>query len=147
MMKLQNMIIALMTTVMIVCCQQKQKTGQAIQEALQAAMDESIENSGAIGVSAAVIFPDGKMWQGASGISHEGVPITTDMLFDIASIQKNFQAALALKLVEEGLIALDDPLEKWFPPYPNINGKITVRQVLNLTSGIDNFVEDPKSPF
>ena len=146
-MKLQNMIIALMTTVMIVCCQQKQKTGQAIQEALQAAMDESIENSGAIGVSAAVIFPDGKMWQGASGISHEGVPITTDMLFDIASIQKNFQAALALKLVEEGLIALDDPLEKWFPPYPNINGKITVRQVLNLTSGIDNFVEDPKSPF
>ncbi len=136
-----------MIVAMLVGCQQNQKTGRSIQEALQAAMDESIKNSGAIGVSAAVIFPDGKLWQGASGISHEGVPVTTDLLFDIGSIAKNFQATLALKLVEEGLIALDDPLEKWFPPYPNINGKITIRQVLSLTSGIDNLVEDPNSPF
>jgi len=110
-------------------------------------MDASIEKSGAIGVSAAVIFPDGQLWKGASGISHEGVPLTSEMLFDIASMQKNFQAALALKLVEEGLISLEDPLKKWFPPHPNISGKITIRQILNLTSGIDNFVEDSNSPF
>jgi len=132
---------------MIVFCQQNQKTGMEIHEALQAAMDKSLENSGAIGVSAAVIFPDGQIWQGASGISHEGVPVTTDMLFDIGSIEKNFQSALALKLVEEGLITLDDPLEKWFPPYPHINGKITIRQLLNMTSGLDKIVEDPNSPF
>jgi D-alanyl-D-alanine carboxypeptidase len=106
-----------------------------------------MKNSGAVGVSAAVIFPDGHLWKGASGISHEGVSLSTDMLFDIGSIAKNFQAALALKLVEDGLISLDDPLEKWFPPYPNIDGKITIRQVLNLTSGIDNIVEDSNSPF
>lgn len=147
MMKLLNLIMAIVTAVMCVSCRQNQKTSKNIHEALQAAMDESIKNSGAIGVSAAIIFPDGQLWQGASGISHEGVPITTDMLFDIASIEKNFQAALALKLVEEGLIALDDPLEKWFSPYPNINGKITIRQILSLTSGIDNFVEDANSPF
>ncbi len=146
-MKFQNLIIALVSVALIVCCQKSPKTDRPINEALQAAMDESIEKSGAIGVSAAVIFPDGEMWEGASGISHEGVPVTTDMLLDIGSIAKNFQATLALKLVEEGLIALDDQLEKWFPPYPNINGKITIRQVLNLTSGIDNLIEDPNSPF
>jgi D-alanyl-D-alanine carboxypeptidase len=69
------------------------------------------------------------------------------MLFDIASVQKNFQAALALKLVEEGLLALDDPLEKWLPPYPNIDGKITIRQLLSLTSGIADIVPSPKSPW
>jgi D-alanyl-D-alanine carboxypeptidase len=146
-MKLRYLIMALVTTAIVVSCQQNRKANMPINEALQAAMDESIKNSGAIGVSAAIIFPDGQMWKGASGISHEGVPVTTDMLFDIGSIEKNFQAALALKLVEEGLIALDDPLEKWFPPYPNISGKITIRQILNLTSGIDNLVEDPNSPF
>jgi D-alanyl-D-alanine carboxypeptidase len=69
------------------------------------------------------------------------------MLFDIASVQKNLQAALALKLVEEGVIALDDSLGKWLPPSPHIDGRITIRQLLNLTSGIDNFVGDSNSPW
>jgi D-alanyl-D-alanine carboxypeptidase len=146
-MKRHPMIVAIILAGLASGCQKSAVTDRPIDEALQAAMDESIKNSGAIGVSAAVAFPDGKLWKGASGISQEGVPLTTDMLFDIASIGKNFQAALALKLVEEGRISLEDPLRKWFPPYPNINGKITIRQVLNLTSGIDNLVEDPNSPF
>ena len=146
-MKIRYLFIALMTTAMLSGCQQNGKPGKDIHEALQAAMDESIKNSGVPGVSAAVIFPDGHMWKGASGISHDGVPITTNMLFDIGSIAKNYQAALALKLVEDGLISLDDPLEKWFPPYPNISGRITIRQVLNLTSGIDNIIGDSDSPF
>jgi len=134
-------------TALMVGCKRNLEPAMSVEEALQKAMDESIKNSGAISVSAAVAFPDGKLWKGASGISHEGVLITTDMLFDIGSIAKNYQAALALKLVEDGLISLDDPLEKWFPPYPNISGRITIRQVLNLTSGIDNIIEDPNSPF
>jgi D-alanyl-D-alanine carboxypeptidase len=146
-MKLRFPILILLMAAVIGSCQQNRKQGASIGPALQAAMDESIKNSGAIGVSAAVIFPDGQMWAGTSGISHEGVPLTTDMLFDIASVQKNLQAALALKLIEEGVIALDDPLGKWLPPSPNIDGAITIRQLLNLTSGIDDFVGDSKSPF
>jgi D-alanyl-D-alanine carboxypeptidase len=125
----------------------RQKSNLPLGEMLQRVMDESLENSGAVGVSVAVIFPDGEMWKGASGLSHQGVPLTTEMLFEIASIEKNFQAALALKFAEEGLMALDDPLGKWFPSYPNIDAKITIRQLLNLTSGIDDFVRKPKSPW
>ena len=143
----RNVLAAIVLTALIAGCQRNPNPAMSIEESLQKSLDESIGSSGAVGVSAAVILPDGHMWKGASGISHEGVPITTDMLFDIASIAKNYQAALALKLVEDGLISLDDPLEKWFPPYPNISGKITIRQVLNLTSGIDNIIGDSNSPF
>ncbi len=146
-MTLRSLTVAVIAAAAMNCGQQSQKTGAALDEALQAALDESIETSGAIGVSAAVIFSDGHLWKGAAGMSHEGVPVSTEMLFDIGSVEKNFQAALTLKLAEEGLFSLDDPLEKWFPPYPNISGKITIRQVLNLTSGIDNIIEDSNSPF
>lgn len=66
---------------------------------------------------------------------------------DIGSAQKKLQVAPALKLVEDQLISLDDPLGKWLPAYPNINGKMTIRQLLNLTSGVDNLVEDPNYPW
>jgi len=147
-MKTKNPLTVFLAVIILVGCgKSQQKSDLSLGEKLQRAMDESIINSGAVGVSAAAIFPDGELWKGASGISHEGVPLTTEMLFDIASIQKNFQATLVLKLAEEGLMALDDPLDKWLPSYPNIDTKITIRQLLNMTSGIDDFVSDPKSPF
>ena len=138
---------ALLLTALLGSGQQPRGPAGTIGPALQAALDGSLPNSGAIGVSAAAVFPDGSLWAGATGLSHEGVPLATDMLFDIASAAKNLQAALALTLVEKGAIALDDPLDKWLPPSPRISGRITVRQLLNLTSGINDFVGDPRSPF
>jgi D-alanyl-D-alanine carboxypeptidase len=146
-MKLAVPIITLMAIIIFPSCRNNQREDASIGTALQGAMDESIKDSGAMGVSAAVVFSDGEIWAGTTGISYQGVPLTTDMLFDIASVQKNLQAALALKLVEEGVLALDDPVEKWLPPTPNIEGAIKIRQLLNLTSGIDGLVADPNSPF
>lgn len=140
-------VIALLIVAALVSCQRDREAGPPIGPTLQTALNGSLENSGAIGVSVAVLFPDGGMWAGTAGTSHEGVPLTTDMLFDIASAQKNLQAALALSLVEEGVLGLDDPLEEWLPPMPHIDGAITIRQLLGLTSGIDGFVGDPESPF
>jgi D-alanyl-D-alanine carboxypeptidase len=145
-MKCSILAIAMMIVVLSSCRPSRLEetpTGKA----LQAAMDESMPGSGAIGVSAAVVFQDGTLWAGATGISHEDEPLTTDMLFDIASAQKNLQAALVLKLVDEGVFALDDSIGKWLPPSPHIEGAITIRQLLNMTSGIDDFVGDSNSPF
>ena len=146
-MKPRHLILVFFSAAAPLASQPTQGQGASIGPALQAAMEESIKNSGAIGVSAAVVLPGGEMWAGTTGVSHPGAPLTTDMLFSIASVQKNLQAALALKLIEEGVIALDDPLRKWLPPTPAIDGAITIRQLLNLTSGIKDFVGDPKSPF
>jgi len=146
-MKITCQALIFLTAVASISCHMNSPGVTPIAQALQTAMDESIRNSDAIGVSAAVIFSDGQLWAGASGISHEGVPITTDMLFDIGSVEKNLQATLCLKLVENGIISLDDPLRKWFPPTPCIDGGITIRQLLNMTSGIFDFVRDEDSPF
>jgi D-alanyl-D-alanine carboxypeptidase len=140
-------ITVLVSAVLAGACQQARGPATAVGPALQAAMDRSRPTSGAIGVSVAVMLPDGGLWAGATGISHEGVPLTTDMLFDIASVHKNLEAALALTLVERGLLALEDPLGKWLPPPPHVDGRITVRQLLNMTSGIRDFVGHPQSPY
>lgn len=140
-------VIAAATALAVGACHQTPESSAEIGLALQAAMDESLPNSGAIGASAAVIFPDGTVWAGTSGRSSDGVPLTADMLFDIASTAKNLQATLALKLAEEGVIGLDDPIEKWLSPIKNVDGKISIRQLLHLTSGIHDFVGDADSPF
>ncbi len=116
---------------------------RTLSEELQDVLDTELANHNAIGVSAAVIIPGRETWLGTSGVSHETTSITTDMLFGIGSNTKNFMAALILQLAEEGELSLEDQLGQYLPNYPNINSTITIRQLLNHTSGIYNFTEHP----
>jgi D-alanyl-D-alanine carboxypeptidase len=115
-----------------------------IEVKMQKVLDEGIRKFGVRAVSAAVIFPDDKIWTGVSGFSHDSVAVNPDMLFAIGSITKNMVAALVLKLVEEKALLLEDPISKWLPPYPHIDSTITIRQLLNHTSGIYMFWENQK---
>ena len=110
-----------------------------IENKIQKVLDKGISKYNVKGASVAVIFPDEKKWIGVSGISHDTVQIKPDMLFAIGSITKNFVATLTLKLAEEGVLSLDDPLSKWLPAYLHIHSSTTVRQLLNHTSGIYMF--------
>ena len=105
----------------------------------QIVLDKGIKKFNIRGVSAAIVFDTGSLWVGTSGISHDTVSMKPDMLFSIGSITKNFVATLTLKLVEEGTLSLEDKLSEWLPPYPNIDSNITIRQLLNHTSGIYMF--------
>jgi len=98
------------------------------------------------GISACVIYPGMGLWKGVSGISHPGKPITTDMLFGIASNTKLFTGVLMLKLVENNIIQLDDSLHKYLPTYNNIDSNITIRQLLNHTTGLDDVTSVPGYP-
>lgn len=61
----------------------------------------------------------------------------TDTLFDVASMGKILVTApLILRLAGEGVIALEDPLTRFFPDVPPDKAAITVRQLLTHTSGI-----------
>jgi D-alanyl-D-alanine carboxypeptidase len=112
---------------------------RSLEDQMQKVLDRGLDRYDVRGVSAAVIFPDGKIWTGVSGISHDTVTIKPDMLFAIGSITKNVVAALTLKLNEEGILSLEDPLSKWLPSYPNVDDRITIRQLLNHTSGLYMF--------
>ncbi|NIS83083.1 MAG: serine hydrolase [Anaerolineales bacterium] len=122
----------------------------AFAQELQEAIDQALlagQGDHDLGISAAVIVAGHRIWIGVSGNSQPGVPITPEMMFDAGSVAKNFEAALALKLAEEGALDLDDPLSKWLPPLRNVDSDITIRQLLNHTSGIFNLFENPDFPW
>lgn len=91
------------------------------------------------GVTAAVTMPSGDLWKGVSGISHTGVPILPEMLFGIGSNTKLFTAVSILKLYDAGVLQLDDSIYHWIPAHPNIDSCITIRQLLNHTSGLTDY--------
>ncbi|HEU5033248.1 MAG TPA: serine hydrolase domain-containing protein [Mycobacteriales bacterium] len=70
-----------------------------------------------------------------------GVPATTDSLFQIGSITKVWTATLAMQLVDEGLIGLDEPIVSHLPEFKvadaEVTRTVTLRHLLSHTSGID----------
>jgi len=115
-----------------------------LEERLQERLDDRVRRCDANGASVAVILPDGSRWQGTSGISHESVRMRPEMAFAVGSITKNMVAALILQLAEEGQLSLEDPIGKWIPAYPHVSGTITIRQLLNHTSGLFMFWDNQK---
>ncbi|HET7844911.1 MAG TPA: serine hydrolase domain-containing protein, partial [Xanthomonadales bacterium] len=73
------------------------------------------------------------------------VPVTPRTNFRLASVTKQFTAAAILLLVEDGKLALDDPLRKWLPSLPVEADAITLRQLLTHTSGLVDY-EDVMDP-
>jgi D-alanyl-D-alanine carboxypeptidase len=65
------------------------------------------------------------------------------MRLGIGSISKNILATLLVKQAERGLLSLDDPLSRWLPPIAQVDPAITVRQLLNHTSGVFDVTDAP----
>ena len=110
-----------------------------IHEELQKIIDETRITYGTIGISAAIMLPDEEIVTAVSGTSHDNISITPNMQFCIASITKTFVSALTLLLVEEHVLSLNDSLYKWLPIYTNIDSTITIKQLLNHTSGVSSW--------
>lgn len=71
-------------------------------------------------------------------------PVTTDALFQIGSITKVWTATVAMMLVDEGRLELDTPVAEVLPELrladPDVTKSVTLRHLLNHTSGIDGDV-------
>jgi D-alanyl-D-alanine carboxypeptidase len=109
---------------------------------LQFALDSVCAKYKIKGTSAAVLIPNVGVWKGTNGISEQGVPLTSDMLLGMGSNTKTHIAATLLKLQEKGKLSLDDTIGNWITNYPNINGQITIRQCLNHTSGLYDYMQN-----
>ncbi|MFR9749544.1 serine hydrolase domain-containing protein [Nocardia sp. 004] len=103
---------------------------------------DAIRDVGVTGVQVRLVAADGGSTVVTSGVadivSKSQVP--ADGHFRMASATKTFTATVVLQLVGEGRLALDDTVDKWLPGLLRDNGndssKITVRQLLNHTSGV-----------
>jgi D-alanyl-D-alanine carboxypeptidase len=110
---------------------------------LQVVFDSMCNTLHVKGASAAVLVPNVGTWKSAYGGAEAGVPITPDMQFALNSNTKTYTSVLIFKLQEMGLLTIDDTIGTWFPNQPNIDGQITIRQLLNHTSGIYSFTNNP----
>jgi D-alanyl-D-alanine carboxypeptidase len=91
-------------------------------------------------VTVAVSGPGGRRFLDASGTTQRGgrTPVSVDSQFRVASITKMFVATVVLELVQEGRLGLDDPVVRYLPGVAQGDG-VTIRQLLNHTSGVPDF--------
>jgi CubicO group peptidase (beta-lactamase class C family) len=75
---------------------------------------------------------------GLANVEHQ-VPVKPETIFQSGSVGKQFTSAAVMLLVEEGKLALSDPLTKFFPEAPAEWAGITVRHLLTHTSGIPDY--------
>lgn len=69
-------------------------------------------------------------------------PVNAKTVFRIGSLTKQFTAAGVLLLAEQGKLKIDDKLSLYLPNFPRAN-EVTLRELLDHTSGIHNFTESP----
>jgi CubicO group peptidase (beta-lactamase class C family) len=73
------------------------------------------------------------------------IPNTPQTQFRIGSLTKQFTAAAILKLQEQGLLNVQDPVYKYMPDYPR-GDQITIHHLLTHTAGIPNYERRPDLP-
>jgi D-alanyl-D-alanine carboxypeptidase len=112
----------------------------AVRTAIDKAATEVIERTGAPSASIAVVRDGRIAYLQAYGKARiePAVPATTEMRYSIGSISKQFTAAAILLLAEEKKLSLDDPVGRWLPDLTRASD-VTVRQVLSMTSGYQDF--------
>jgi CubicO group peptidase (beta-lactamase class C family) len=69
-----------------------------------------------------------------------GIPITTSTVFDIGSTSKQFTASALALLEMDGVLSLDDEVRRWIPELPDYGHPLTIRHLLNHTSGIRDYL-------
>lgn len=69
-----------------------------------------------------------------------GVPLSSDSMFYMASVSKQFTAASIVLAAEQGFLSLDDDVRKYVPELPNYGPTVTLRQMLHQTSGFRDYL-------
>ncbi|WP_326730311.1 serine hydrolase domain-containing protein [Streptomyces phaeochromogenes] len=114
--------------------------------ATQRAMDAAVQD-GVPGVAGQAKDKYGT-WKGTSGVGNLKTkqPRSAHDRYRVGSITKTFVSTVLLQLEAEGRLSLDDKVEKWLPGVVRGNGhdgsRITLRQLLNHTSGIFDYTSD-----
>ena len=116
----------------------------AVEAKIDAAATQDVA-SGRVAGAALAVLEDGSLVF-AKGYGRANLelsaPVITKTVFRIGSLTKQFTAAAVLLLAEQGKLKVDDKLSLYLPNFPRAN-EVTLRDLLDHTSGIHNFTEGP----
>lgn len=88
------------------------------------------------GMAVAIVDVTGTVYSAGFGEAADGVPVTADTPFCLGSTSKTITALAVLDLVRSGKVSLDETISKYLPDLPAWANAITVRHLLNHTSGL-----------
>ncbi len=102
---------------------------------------QEMARRGIPGVALAVMRADEKARVSTYGVANVElqVPVSTNTVFEIGSLTKQFTAAGILLLAQDGKLAVDDPVVKHLTNAPAAWSNITVRHLLTHSSGLKNY--------
>jgi CubicO group peptidase (beta-lactamase class C family) len=120
-------------------------TDAEVERRVGAVIDEIAAHPEFVGLSVAVARGDQLIFERGYGIAdlEWNVPVDASTIFRIGSTTKQFTAAAILKLAEQGKLGLDDPLSRYVPEFDTGGRAVTIRQLLNHTSGIPEYTMQP----
>jgi CubicO group peptidase (beta-lactamase class C family) len=106
---------------------------------------DAIASGNVVGVSIGIALGDDVLLAEGYGFAdlESKVPASAQTVYRIGSITKQFTAAAILQLAEKEKVALDDPITKYLPEYPTGDHLVTIRHLLQHTSGIQSFTDLP----
>lgn len=135
-------VIVLLLLVIIV----PQKTGladnaEAIDvQAVDSFLTEQVKSNRIQGLAVGIVQGDRVIFSKGYGSAALQKPVTPETQFYIGSVSKTFTALAVMQLVEAGKLELDAPVQKYLPWFrvadPDASAKITIRNLLNHTSGL-----------
>ena len=111
-------------------------------ESFQTAVDEYLSSSNAIGISTAVIAGE-ENWRYASGKNSSTSDLDINSEFAIGSVSKTITSAVVLQMKEEEKLELDDKINMYIQDFENVHPDVTIKNLLNHTSGIYNYTNHP----
>jgi D-alanyl-D-alanine carboxypeptidase len=152
-------VVLLICTTSIFCSSERQRIAAELSIKLQALVDSMIDPGCEDPIHNTVLLVESPKikWKGAAGMADgKNEAMTADHKIKTASISKTFTATVVMQLIEEGKISLDDTIDKFLDtPAVKLDSlhiyegtsygrQITVEQLLSHTSGIADYMEDPR---
>lgn len=112
--------------------------------AVEAAAERGIAEQKAPGLQLSVMRDGALVYSKGFGLANLEIrtPVFATSIFRMGSLAKQFTAAAMLLLAEDGRLSLDDRLARFLPDFPRA-GEISLRQMLNHSSGLGNYTETP----
>ena len=132
----------ILTFLLLISLQSSAQIDPALIDQFQTAFQDYGEATQVKGMSIAIRTAD-DVWTDQYGVSGESDPLTENHLFAMGSVTKTIMSATILRMYEDNLLSLDDPLSEYLDTYVNVDPNVTIRELMNHTSGIYNYTNNP----